>query len=205
MYASETSPDIKNISKDINYWRQCYYRHKQNALCLDIEVTRFNGPIALVGIFPPIDGYPNDHYQSFIKDKNLTKLNLIKAFEGKTMLITFNGISWDVKKIRQEFGNVIPKNILLFDLYLFAKSLGLGASLRTLEFTFGIERLHDPTKRKGIAIALWKKYQKTHHEASLRELIEYNKQDTINVYILAESLMEYTNQRGVRYILNQQL
>lgn len=170
----------------LQYWRKLYDRHKKTALCLDIEVSRFNGPISVVGLYQPKDGLIE--CQQFVKGKDLIRENLSKAFASCTMLITFNGRKFDIPRIKREFPGVVP-NVPNLDLYLIARRLDLKASLKVLENSFGIDRLDPRTKRKGIAVRLWKRYIKYGDDKALALLLEYNKQDTVNLYPLAEELM----------------
>jgi len=169
----------------LQHWRELYERHKKTALCLDIEVSRFNGPISVVGLYQPKDGLIE--CQQLVKGRGLTRENLSKAFAGCTMLITFNGRKFDIPRIKREFPGIIP-NVPILDLYLLARRLGLQANLKVLENTFGIDRLDPRTKRKGIAVKLWKRYITYGDERALALLLEYNKQDTVNLYPLAEEL-----------------
>jgi uncharacterized protein YprB with RNaseH-like and TPR domain len=171
----------------LQYWCELYERHKQTALCLDIEVTRFNGPISIVGLYKPKDGLIE--CQQFVKGRDLNQRNLTKAFVGCTLLITFNGRKFDVPRIKREFPGAIP-HVPIIDLYLIASRLNLKTNLKVLENTFGIDRLDPRTKRRGIAVRLWKRYITYKDEKALALLLEYNKQDTVNLYPLAEELMK---------------
>ena len=182
----------------LHYWRELYERHKPTALCLDIEVSRYNGPISVLGLYQPKDGLIE--CQQFVKGKDLTRENLVQAFTGCTMLITFNGRKFDVPRIKREFPGVIP-NIPIIDLYLFARRLGMKTNLKVLENTFGIDRLDPRTKRRGIAVRLWKRYITYGDEKALALLLEYNKQDTVNLYPLAEELMELANMKQAEIML----
>jgi len=179
------------MESSLKYWVDLYQKNKHEAICLDIESTKWNGPISVVGLYQPKEGLVQ--CQSFIKGQNLTKENLEEVFKNVKMLITFNGLKFDVPKIKSEFPNIIPKNIPVFDLYLFAKKLNMSTSLRVLENTFGIQRLKSYSERKRIAVKLWKKY-KTGDADALAKLIEYNKEDTINLYPLAERLVKIASQ-----------
>jgi uncharacterized protein YprB with RNaseH-like and TPR domain len=58
-----------------------------------------------------------------------------------------------------------------------------------LETTLNIDRLFEHTKRRFIAAKLWRKYSLGKNQQALLTLIEYNKQDTINLYPIAEQLV----------------
>lgn len=169
---------------NFSYWAELYNKLKHEALCVDIEVTRIGGPISVVGLYRPRDG--EMICNSFVKGLNLNWENLKKAFEGCKMTITYNGIYADLPKIRKEFPGVIPANIPHFDLYLFARSLKLGTGLKVLENMFRIDRGDVKSRMTRIN---WDRYSKYNDRNALNQLIEYNKQDTINLYPLAEELI----------------
>jgi len=173
--------------QSLKYWCEVYERNKETALCLDIETQYFNGPISVVGLYRPRDG-PIE-CQQFVAGRDLTRENLIEAMKDCTILITYNGKRFDVPKIKQEFPGVIPDSIPIVDLYLFAVKLNLKASLKVLENTFNIDRLDPRTKRRGIAIKLWKRFQTYGDQNALALLLDYNKQDTVNMYPLAEEFV----------------
>jgi len=163
-----------------------YRKRKSDAVCLDIEVAGSRGPISVVGIFKPKDG-PID-YTAYIRGKNLTSANLKKAFKGCKLLITYNGMSLDIPLIRKEFSGVLP-NVSNLDLFTFAQKLKIPTDLAVLENTLGIERITSVDKKNSIAAKLWGKYKRKKDEKALSELIEYNRQDTINLYPIAEELV----------------
>jgi len=170
------------------YWCDLYKKLKSSALCLDIETTGKDGPISVVGLYKPKDGAIE--YDSYIKDKNLTSENLRNAFKDCKMLITYYGLKHDVPRIKEEFPGVIPEGIPVIDLCLFAFRLGIKTNLKVLENTFNIDRIDDYSKKRYIAVKLWWKYKASNNEGALNSLIEYNKQDTINLYPLAEELVK---------------
>ena len=124
-----------------------------------------------------------------MKGRNLSYENLKKAFAGCKMLVTYNGIIFDVPKIRQEFPGIISEGIPIIDLYRFARKLGMNTNLKVLENTLGIERLEDYQKKRNIAVRLWKRFAQYNDARALSMLLEYNRQDTINLYPIAEELV----------------
>lgn len=184
-------PNAGNLSsnvKALRYWCNLYNRLKLDALCLDIEVTQFNGDVAIIGVYQPREG-PIE-YTAFVKGKNLSCEKLRPVFRDCKMLVTYNGVRFDVPRIKGEFPGIIPDEIPTLDLYLFARKLGLNTSLRVLESMFGIQRLHEHSSRPEIAIGLWKRYKRLGDPQILQELLDYNQQDTINLYPLAEKLVK---------------
>ena len=175
------------MTQPLLHWCKIYQELKQQSLCLDIETTGYNGPIAVIGLYKPKDGVME--CESFVKGKNLDRETLRKAFDGCKMLITYNGLYFDVPKVKQEFPGIIREGTPVIDLYRFAKNLELDTNLKVLENTLGIERLEDYQKKRGIATKLWRKYSQYNDALALNMLLEYNRQDTINLYPIAEELV----------------
>ena len=169
----------------LSHWCDLYHQFKHAALCLDIETTGWNKPISVIGLYRPKEGIPE--VLQLIRGQSLTRENLTWALNGCKLLITYNGIKFDLKRIRQDFPGILPYNIPVLDLYRFSKRCGIKTDLKSLENTFRIDRMEEFSKRKGIAVDLWRRYQNGDQEA-LRKLLEYNRQDTINLYPLAEEL-----------------
>jgi len=116
--------------KTLLYWCERYKLLKDKVLCVDIEMTHFNGNIAMLGLYKPQDG-PVE-VDTFIKGKNLNHEELKEAFRDCKLLITYNGLHHDVPKIRAEFPDVLPEKTPVIDLFLFARRLNLKTSLKTL-------------------------------------------------------------------------
>ncbi len=174
------------MSTSLFFWKKLYAKLKDTAVCIDIERTRFSGPIAMIGWYEPRDGIVDCNH--FVKGQNLTHENLRRAFQRHKLLITFNGLHYDIPAIEKEFPGVFFQGRQILDLYILSRKLQLSASLKTLETTFGIERL-DGNVKKGSAIRLWQRYEQHHDKEALNLLLAYNKQDTVNLYPLAERLM----------------
>ncbi|MBN2458569.1 ribonuclease H-like domain-containing protein [Candidatus Woesearchaeota archaeon] len=175
------------MQDSLSYWAAAYARYKHAALCIDIETVRFNGPVSVVGTYRPADGLVE--YVPFIRGQNLTPENLRDAFSGVRMLVTYNGLCFDVPKIRKDFPGVLPDDVVVFDLYRFALKLDINTNLKVLENTFGVDRTNLLTQKRGIANKLWRQYEERGNAEALRQLLDYNKDDTINLYPLAEKLV----------------
>jgi len=130
-----------------------------------------------------------------VRGKNLNYGNLKRAFDGCKMLVTYNGIKHDVPKIKQEFPGVVPEKMPNIDLYRFARMLDLNTNLKVLENTLAIERMEEFSKKRRIAVKLWRRYSRYNDVRALSMLLEYNKQDTVNLYPIAEELVERVYER----------
>ncbi len=182
------------MQQPLSYWCGKYRELLDHALCLDIETTGWNQSISVIGLYRPASGVPE--ILQLVRGKDLTKENVQAAFSGAQLLITYNGFALDIKRINEEFPGCIPKGIIVFDLFYVAQRLGIHTDLKVLENTFGIERLDEFSKRKYIAVKLWKQYQRRNDLTALSKLLEYNRQDTINLYPLAEELCGLVRKAG---------
>ena len=182
------------------YWCKLYDKLKHHSLCLDIETTGYNGEISIIGLYKPKDG-PIE-CESLIKGENLNYENLKRMLVNCRMLITYNGISFDIPKVKKEFPGTIPDGIPVIDLYRFARKLGLNTNLKILENMLAVERIYAFSKKRRIAVKLWKRYVAYNDTQALSMLLEYNKQDTINLYPIAEQLVDMVYEKlGIKETL----
>lgn len=170
------------------------FRHLlPHAVCLDIETCYWNGPVAVVGIYRPKDGVIE--VTQLVRDQTLTAESLRDALAGVQLVITFNGNEHDIPKLRSEFPESLPAHVVSLDLYEVARSLDLGAGLKLLEGQFCIERPDWQRKRRHIAVRLWQLWVNKGMTKALDSLLEYNRQDTANLYFLAEQFVRLTLSR----------
>lgn len=163
-----------------------YEAHKFDALCIDIETTRYNGSIAVLGAYRPVSGVIG--VKQLVRGVNLNWEAVRKMFRGVKLLITFNGQKHDIRKIKKAYPGVID-HLPHLDLYLLAKEVGMGAGLKFLETQFKIIREEPYLYWKRKAIKLWRGYLKG-NPRSLPALLAYNANDCVNLYPLAEELTQ---------------
>ena len=102
-------------------------------------------------------------------------------------LISFYGSVFDVPFLRATLPG-FEVNIPHFDLCFGARALGYKGGLKKLEPKMGITRGDDTAGLDGYdAVLLWHKAAKG-DERALRLLIEYNKEDTVNLMHIARQL-----------------
>lgn len=172
------------------------------AACVDIEVTRWGGPISVVGIYHPSEGEVK--VTSLVRGRNLSRETLAQALKGKTLLVTFNGKTHDLPKLEKEFPGIIPDDAVSFDLFEIATSLNLKAGLKFLESQFGIDRPDWMTRKRHIAVALWKRFEEHGDEDALRALLDYNARDAWHLHLLALRLIEHHEKERQAAVLRLQ-
>jgi len=157
---------------------------------LDIETDR-QGEVCVIGIFSESSGFIQ-----FYGD-NVTAANVENALSGAEIIVTFNGDMFDLPTLDKRFNLDLKGTCSSLDLLKVKRNLGLKGGLKELEKTYGI-----PRKTEGVdgykAILLWEKYQKRGHKKALRLLLEYNKEDVLNLVRLEEILEEQL--KDVNYV-----
>jgi uncharacterized protein YprB with RNaseH-like and TPR domain len=147
------------------------------ALFLDIETTGdAANEITVIGLY---DGF---EARAFVADRDLGEA--LRIIDRHPLLITYNG-AFDLPILRAHFRGE-PINALHLDLLHPLRRLGLRGGLKACERRLGIER---PDAVRGMdgwdAVRLWRAHRLGSGEA-LDLLLEYNRQDIVNLKPLAE-------------------
>lgn len=192
--------EAKNALKDRNVkyfadffpksevWR-LYGHFKDDCIFLDIETTGYYGDVSVLGL------YDGETFISLVKGYNLSEENLFRAFEGKKLLVTFNGLSFDSPVLKRYFGKNLP-DIPHFDLRFALSRLGFDGGLKKIEKDLGIVRDVDLTDVCGAdAIFLWKRYISQDDRDALKLLLSYNESDVVNLKPLADFIFSSMKSR----------
>ncbi len=143
---------------------------------LDIE-TAFDGRVSVIGIYVP------GRKMVQLTGDQVTDLNLDKALEGVRTVITFNGTAFDLPVIRKKLGYDILDIAEHRDLLKECRRRGIRGGLKRIEALFGIHRttrVVDGTQAPG----LWYRYESFGDEKARSELLDYNREDCVNLEIL---------------------
>lgn len=167
------------------HWR-LYDLFRERALALDIETSGYYGDITVIGLHDGAEGY------FLVKNKNLSFEPLDYLLREERVLLTFNGSSFDLPVVARCFPQV--RNAfarqLHIDLRHVAAKLGLTGGLKTIEIILGIQRTEEVRGLSGdVAVLLWRLYESEGDEEALRLLLEYNREDVENLFILADKLI----------------
>jgi hypothetical protein len=140
---------------------------------LDIETDR-KGNVCVIGVFSQLKGF----VQFYGKDATAEKLENVLA-KAKT-IVTFNGDCFDLPVLKKYFNLDFTGSHYSLDLFKVKKNLGLRGGLKELEKMYGIKR-----RTEGIdgykAILLWERYLKEGQMNALKLLLQYNKEDVLNL------------------------
>jgi uncharacterized protein len=143
---------------------------------LDIESDR-SGNVCVIGMFLPNTGFVQFY------GNEMTPSNVVNVLMRATTIVTFNGDSFDLPVLNKFCNLDISLTHHSIDLHKVKKSLGIKGGLKELERMYGI-----PRKTEGIdgyrAIILWERYLKKGRLDALQLLLEYNKEDVLNLVSL---------------------
>lgn len=147
---------------------------------LDIETT-FDGAISVVGIYRPDLGTIQ------LVGGGVQDLALLEALAGIDTIVTFNGSTFDLPVIRKRMLVDLKRDYQHCDLMYVCRRKGLRGGLKRVETMLGIERA-----TAGItgwdAPRLWQRYEVVGDRAALHTLLDYNREDVVNLALMEERL-----------------
>jgi len=155
---------------------------------LDIETTGLSpwyGEITVVGIY-----IVNEFDTRFIQlvGEDITADSILEALEGVEVIHTYNGSRFDLPFIYCRLGVNLAKLFRHCDLMYDCWRNNLYGGFKAVERQLGIQRrLKDITGYE--AVRLWWRYVNDYDEDALATLLEYNKEDVINLKTLKERLL----------------
>ena len=159
-------------------WR-AWPQFRNRCAYLDIETDggQRGESITMVGLYDGAD------FTCLIKGEDLDQFPEVIA--RYSMIVTFFGAGFDVPMLRKAFPEVPFRQIHL-DLCFALKKVGYRGGLKKIEKQLGIARSEDTDGLTGFdAIRLWNEYQEG-RDMSLKTLVEYNREDVVNLERLAE-------------------
>ena len=147
---------------------------------LDIE-TSFNGEITVIGIY-----YSDGRLIQLIGDE-INRDNLLNSINNAKTIVTYNGSRFDLPVIRNKLGVDLTKYYNCYDLMYDCWKCNLYGGFKSVEEQLGIGR-----DSKGIdaweAMRLWENYRKYNDHQALGTLLQYNRDDVINLVTLEKKL-----------------
>ena len=155
---------------------------------LDIETTGLSAQdcyITVVGIY--IYGENKTRFVQLV-GKDITSEIILGTLKGIDILYTYNGSRFDLPFIYSRLGINLARLFKHCDLMYECWRCNLYGGFKSVEMSLGIER-----KLKEIngyeAVRLWWRYVDSFDLDSLNLLLEYNKEDVINLKALKEKLL----------------
>jgi len=155
---------------------------------LDIETTglsSFYHDITVIGIY--LDDSSGGRLVQLVGGA-ATRDNLLQALQGVDTIYTYNGSRFDIPFIQAilevDLKTIFHHHDLMYDCWM----NNLYGGFKAVEQQLGIGR-----KLQGIngleAIRLWWRYRENGDEEALALLLEYNREDVVNLKTLREILL----------------
>ncbi len=154
---------------------------------LDIETTGLDpveGEMTVVGIYR--DDGSDDGVVQLVGD-DISGERLVEEVAPVERLYTYNGARFDLPFIKAKLGIDITGHCDHKDLMFSCWKRKLFGGLKGVERKLGItRRLRDVDGL--VAVQLWNEYIHYGDKGSLTRLLEYNKEDVLNLKVLREKL-----------------
>ena len=154
---------------------------------LDIETTglsRCHSKITVIGIALE-KGRTCDVFQ-FVEDDLYTN-KIIRILKNVEEIYSYNGSRFDFPFIKTHLKLDLNEHCIHTDLMYDCWKKNLKGGLKVVE-----QKLSIPRKLKDIngymAVQLWWQYKNDGNQDSLRRLLEYNKEDVVNLRVLRRRL-----------------
>jgi len=152
---------------------------------LDIETTGLSPSDCMITVVGMYVCNGEDDKVIQLVGKDITTDSLLEALEGVKIIHTYNGSRFDLPFIHGCLGidlnQMFPHRDLMFDCW----KKNLYGGLKAVERQLGIERrLKDVNGYE--AVRLWWKYVDSFDLEALDKLLEYNREDVVNLKILKE-------------------
>ena len=154
---------------------------------LDIETTGLSPAyceITVVGIH-----LVSEYETRFIQlvGEDVTADNILQALERVTTVYTYNGSGFDLPFIYSHLGIDLARLFKHCDLMHHCWRNNLYGGFKAVERQLGIER-HLTEVNGYQAVRLWWKYVDDYDQQALATLLEYNREDVLNLKSLKERL-----------------
>ena len=119
---------------------------------------------------------------------DVTVDNILKALQGVSTIYTYNGSRFDLpfiySRLRIDLARLFAHHDLMYDCW----RNDLYGGLKAVERQIGIDRKLREIDGYG-AVRLWWRYVNDYDEDALATLLEYNKEDVLNLKALKERLI----------------
>ena len=155
---------------------------------LDIETTGLSpwySEITVVGIHL-CDGDDTTFIQ--LVGKDISAQSILEALSGVEVLYTYNGSRFDLPFIHSRLGINLAETFIHHDLMYDCWRCNLYGGFKAVERQLGIYR--ELSEVNGYeAVKLWWRYVNDYDQDALNLLLEYNKEDVLNLKVLKEKLL----------------
>ncbi|MFC1916302.1 ribonuclease H-like domain-containing protein [Chloroflexota bacterium] len=156
---------------------------------LDIETTGLSPSDCMVTVVGIYVCNGDDAEVTQLVGKDITTHSILEALDGVSIIQTYNGSRFDLPFIYGCLGinlaQIFPHHDLMYDCW----SRNLYGGLKAVERQLGIDRrLKDMNGYE--AVRLWWRYVDSFDIDALNKLLEYNKEDVVNLKTLKAKLLD---------------
>lgn len=154
---------------------------------LDIETTSLNpsdGDLTVIGLYLEDS---NEHKVIQLVGNEISSSKLIRIMKKVKVFYTYNGTRFDLPYIKTKLSIDLTKYCMHKDLMYECWRRNLYGGFKEVEKKLGIKRKLTGIDGK-IAVALWHNYKLYGDKGSLTTLLEYNKEDVLNLKSLRDKL-----------------
>ena len=154
---------------------------------LDIETTGLNrnyADLTVIGI--ALEKSEKCQVVQLIEG-DLYEKKLLDSLEGVDEIYTYNGSRFDLPFIKTKLGVDLKKCFKHTDLMYDCWRNKLKGGLKVVEKLLDIKR-HSVDVDGYIAVQLWFDYANNNNKKALRTLLDYNKEDVVNLRFLRQKL-----------------
>ncbi|MFQ5902606.1 MAG: ribonuclease H-like domain-containing protein [Candidatus Binatia bacterium] len=154
---------------------------------LDIETTSLDpsdGDLTVIGLY-----LDDDREQRIVQlvGNEISAAKILETFERVKVLYTYNGERFDLPYIKAKLGVDLARSCLHKDLMYECWRRNLYGGLKEVERQLGIKR--ELTGIDGrAAVQLWFNYKSYGDKRFLTTLLEYNREDVLNLRVLRQKL-----------------
>ena len=156
---------------------------------LDIETTGlspWDSDVTVIGIHR----FNGDDTQCIqLIGKDISAQSILEALSGVEVIYTYNGSRFDLPFIHSRLGISLEETFKHRDLMYDCWRCNLYGGFKSVERQLGIQR--KLTEVNGYeAVRLWWRYVESFDLYALNTLLEYNREDVLNLKVLKERLLE---------------
>jgi hypothetical protein len=164
-------------------WR-LYEDYRDRACFFDIETTGLSEHRDRV---TTVSFHQGGETETLVRGRDLNAEILRKRFADAPLIVTYNGRQFDVPFLETAFDLSIDTPHL--DLISPCRRVGLTGGLSAVEHELGIGRDRPDISGRD-AVRLWRRYERRGDRGALEDLVEYNREDTVNMLTVADAVTE---------------
>ena len=121
---------------------------------------------------------------TLVRGRDLTREAVRAQLDEASLLVTFNGKRFDVPFLETSFD--LDVNTPHLDAMYTCRKLDLSGGLKPIEREIGLDRDRPDISGRD-AVRLWHEYERG-DESALETLVEYNREDTVNLRRLLDDV-----------------